>query len=189
MLTQFSDTHLSHSVLSRLADAYFSQGDSARGFAAFDCLRAGLLLDAGVVRYIDSAADSDSNVLEVDLGACELADSVATLQSTEFDILRKKRFIRRAPFVRCNDYYCAFLAFRDGQAGQDIGRCREHLVQLLRRMRADKLSPDVQMLKRIMVENLHVDVSLEATLLYHDWLLAILRSLANRCIKDLSWTI
>lgn len=169
------DTPLAQQVLSRLLNSNFAVGDMVRGYAALNCLRAGLLLDKGVLSYIESKADANIISFDIDEAAPQLSMSLKARQDKSSEYLSKK-IQRNAPFARSSVYYHALKAFQLSPMYRDKSLYREHMQQLLRRMRADRVAPDLQTLSKLLIETLGSGVSVEATLFCH---ICLMRALVN----------
>lgn len=174
-----ADTMLSHTVLSRLVNSYIASGDVVRGYAALNCLRAGFLLDEGVVKYIEAVAEAKIPPLRANISAPELQESLGPRDDRSVEVLRKK-IENEVPYARSGVYYHALKAFRGGPHGGDKALYREHIQNIMRRMWADNSKPDLRFLSKLLIENLHAEVSVEATLFCHSWLMEVLTQYAGR---------
>ena len=170
---------LSHALLSRLVNSYIASGDVVRGYAALNCLREGFLLDKGVVKYIDSVAESKVASLRADIAAPELVESLGARDNRNVEVLRKK-IENEAPYARSGVYYHALKAFRGSPYGDNKALYREHIQNIMRRMWADNSKPDLRFLSKLLIENLYAEVSVEATLFCHSWLMEVLSQYAGR---------
>ena len=174
VMTSIDTVLLSHRVMEYVITACISQGDLARGYMLLDCLRKGLLLNKGVLDYIEqSELTYNMNDISLPDMTSPLLHKVNEAKRSKCDIVLSKM---SSDAKNMPSLYCNMLKRVPDSIRKDKIAYSEHIKRIFLRMSYDNHHISLQLLFSILVINLGAGATIVTTTRCYQWLDKMLQS-------------